>query len=221
MSIQYTKGQFILQYLSTQLSFLSRQILGSSFLLFALLYYHRVSGECGFAGIQWGAFTYSNTSCGGLTDFPDGVPWNIIVVDLSYNNIETLETPAGYPNLVTFKANVNLMRDFPTLTSFKDTLQNLELRSNEMSYINPDLLAPLVMLYSLNLGNNLLTTIPDVVGPIPQVIVLYGNAFEAIPPLPNLGRLLAGLNLRYNQIANVSGNISFPKLKEIWIKGIW
>ena len=201
---------------SEVMAFVSKLIHRSSMLLFALLCYHRASAQCGSITIYQGDFKFIGRSCG-LTGFPDGVPWNITWVDVSDNSIENLTTPSGFPNLVRFIAERNLMTAFPNLTSFKDTLERLFLSGNKMSYIDPHLLAPLVKLYSLSINNNLLTTIPDVAGPILTGLSLTGNLLNEIPTMSNIGRLLTSINLNDNQIANISGDITFPNLQTLWL----
>ena len=188
--------------------------LRSSLLLFWL---YGISGQCDvISHLPGQAFTYRSKSCG-LTGFPDGVPWNITWVDVSDNSIENLTTPDGFPKLLTFSANDNLLTEFPNLTSFKDTLRTLALSRNKISYIDPDLLAPLVKLYSLNLYYNLLTTIPDVAGPILGSLNLERNQFIIFPPLTDLGRLLISFNMRNNMITSVPSNNTFPNIRSMLV----
>ena len=179
----------------------------------------RVRGECDSITNPGGLLKFTSDSCG-LTDFPGGgVPWNVSEVDLSNNSIVYLTTPIGFPELVIFTADTNLMDEFPNLTSFKSTLERLSLVSNQISYIDPDFLNVLVKLLWLDLTSNLLSTIPDVAGPsLLNFLSLKWNQFTVFPTLTNLGRALTTFNIKRNSLTGcVPGNNTFPKLESLYM----
>ena len=80
------------------------------------------------------------------------------------------------------------MREFPDLKTVVNTLTHLELKYDQIVYINPTFLEALQILVGLNLRSNTLSSFPDVRGPaILTKLVMNSNNFVEFPMLKTSG----------------------------------
>ena len=168
--------------------------------------------------IPSGPYEYFSVDCG-LTAFPGDVPTDITAVDISHNNISILEIPDRLSSLWQFDCSYNKLDSFPNMTSQGDTLGEIFLQNNEISSIDPLLLAAMVQMEILHLEFNLLTSVPDVTIPSNFLTSLFlkANLFTTFPTLRNLGSHLTYLDMAENDIDSVviPDNGVLPKLQTL------
>ena len=101
--------------------------------------------------------------------------------------------------------NFNLLTSVLYLLSLNASLQNLVLKNNQISRINPQHLVILTSLITLQLHNSFLKFLPDFELPTLQALILINNLFTELPyTRPLLGKSLFCINLNNNQINIVS-----------------
>lgn len=147
-----------------------------------------------------------NLSEKNLTKVPyESIPSSVSSLRLDTNHLTYIVFPDGYMNLTVLSITENFLSEFPNLLSVSNTLQKLNLRSNQLRYINSQLLDALVELSFLNLGYNYLSHIPDVPGPgrTLHTLRLFHNDFKSIPSLRNLGQSLTAFQIGDNLINHI------------------
>ena len=110
---------------------------------------------------------------------------------------------------------------FPDLRSVKDTLKFLDLRQNEISYIEPELLGMLQALKTFQIEGNQLTPIPDVAGTARslQTLLLTNNPFTSFPPFYQLGGNITKLNIRRTDLTvmPIDQAALLPNLQRLYV----
>ena len=143
-----------------------------------------------------------NMAEGVLTQLPHPLP-NYITLDYSDNSIVEIDYMEPVPKMIVFKLKNNGLRVFPNFEN-NTQVSKIVLTNNSLTSIPMHLLDILVNLTSLKLGTNQLSSLPDSSGLMSlRVLALTRNEFTEFPSLPNIGRTLTGLWIRYNQIRSL------------------
>ncbi|TXT61412.1 MAG: Leucine-rich repeat domain protein [Promethearchaeota archaeon] len=121
---------------------------------------------------------------------------NLIELDLSYNQINSLSGIEAYSNLKVLKLNNNKIEVIRPLKTLKH-LEELSLRNNKISFIKD--ISDLVQLKKLDLSGNLnLTKIPETLNKIPSLksVKLWNCDIKSVTP-STLRFLWKNQNYRY------------------------
>ena len=152
----------------------------------------------------------ANTFCGGSKNYssvPNFLITNQTQIVLLANNMISKVQKEDFANssmIYFLNLNFNLLTSVPYLPSLNASLQNLVLKNNKISSIDPQNLVILTSLITLQLDNNFLTFLPDFELPNLQALILTNNLFTELPYIPLLGKSLFYINLNNNQINIVS-----------------
>ncbi|ELU09481.1 hypothetical protein CAPTEDRAFT_200351 [Capitella teleta] len=156
-----------------------------------------------------------------LSSLPlSSIPTSVTSLILDNNVLTVVEFPDGYDILGSLRLKNNLLSEFPNLCSIKNSLVNLVLHTNRISDVNPQLMKCLQKMKSLNLGDNLLTSFPDVFMPRLETLKLFYNFFEGIPFIPDLGKTLNLLQIGNNPIKRLTRH-SLDQLGALTLKMGW
>ena len=156
----------------------------------------------------------------GLTSLPAGIPTNVEELNLDTNALTFFVFPDGYSQLRLLSAKENQLYEFPDVRSLGICLVELTLMDNVISFINKDYLTPMVALEKLHLGNNALSSLPDVRDlPALSDLRLYFNQFHEFPAFQDMSKSFMKLQLGNNPLKEVS-LYNFEDLPDLWLIGL-
>jgi Leucine-rich repeat (LRR) protein len=141
------------------------------------------------------------------------------VLNLSHNNIHSLDPSIFFLPLVELHLNDNKIVNIPNDIGFLACIMKLDLSNNQLLSV-PDGLTKLITLTNLNLSNNNISTISlstfeemDVL----TELTLSNNRITSITnnPFKKSLQSLTIMDLKYNQLKKLDLNFFAPKLREL------
>ena len=134
---------------------------------------------------------------------PNNIIWpNVTSLDLTSNKIQVVNSTVDFFDclqLTNLTLSKNDLTAFPHLLNLANTLTIIRLDYNRINYIEPKYLANLTKLQYLEMGNNQVTSFPDVYMPQLTFLGIKNNLLPTFPYLPIIGKKLRSFY--------VSGNI--------------
>lgn len=141
-----------------------------------------------------------------LVQLPEEFSPDMTNLDLSDNLLTFFVFPNGYHFLWKLTVKRNQLIAFPDCRNVGDSLEELILPYNEISYVDPEFLSGLSRLIYLHLSHNKLTHFPDssLSDPVLTSVKLFHNAFETIPWMPNFGKSLKSIQMGNNPLTELA-----------------
>ena len=142
----------------------------------------------------------------GLEAIPDGIPQDVQTLRLYRNSFSEIDSFPFYPNLTRLLLYENQLEEFPNVVNLSLTLEELDVKKNKISYVDPDILGSLSVLKTLFLEYNKLHYLPDIPEPrlsSLEVLKLDFNSFYELPLLPRLGQSILTFSIGGNFIREI------------------
>ena len=146
------------------------------------------------------ADSQSYTNNAGMLSMPTDIPVGTVSINLNNNKISSIpsSTLTGRYAVSYFSIMSNSLTSFPDLSVIGNTLKELHLEYNQIVTIDGGYLQSLVVLETLDMMNNDLTSVPNVPMPLLSFLAMRDNHFTQMPQISTLGEKLTVYSLSVN-----------------------
>ncbi len=159
--------------------------------------------------------TYLNAADSDISNL-EGLQYceELIMIDLSYNDIEDISPLSGLPKVDYLNLGNNSIKDISSLSGYTSIL-TLNLSNNKIEDISP--LSELYSLAYLYLRDNKIKDISSLIGLNLSLLNLEGNMIKDITPLEDMTGLSI-LNLNDNSIGNIEALSGLRDLSTLYLR---